>query len=200
MEESVQLWRDLGDKREMALATTHLGNSHSGCSERAKGRGLLEQSVAISRELDKWCLAKALWGLGDIALQQCDIIAAREADEECIDLCRELGDRLLMAHALRTQSVVMCAQGEPEKGRSLMEESLAINWELKDELGITDCLRILGVFAFYAGDYSAAAELLKATLKAYQQSGVKKMIAWALGYLGAVARRQGDEVRFSTTT
>ncbi len=89
----------------------------------------------------------------------------------------------------------MSAQGEPEKARSLLEESLAIGRELKDGFWIANCLRNLGHIAFWAGDYSAAACLWEATLEAYQQSGYKPAIGLALFLLGEVARRQSNEVR-----
>jgi len=195
MEESLQLWRELGDKRGLVRATISLGNSQGFRGERAKGRALLEQSVAMARELgDKWCLALALVWLGAIMLRQGEITAAREAEEEGIKLCREVGDRRIMAIALFHLGNVMTFQGEPEKHRLLHEECLAILRFFKDGRGIANSLRNLGHLDLSTGDYPAAAVSFKATLEAYRQSGFNKEIAIALFMLGEVASCQGDEV------
>jgi V8-like Glu-specific endopeptidase len=89
-----------------------------------------------------WCvMAVHAYGIG---WDEIDMIvtvrrvenAAREAEEECIELCLEMGDKVLLARSFFNLGFARCAQGEPEEGRSLLGKSLAICRESKDGLDI----------------------------------------------------------------
>ncbi len=91
LEESVAIWRELGDKRGLALALT-VWNSLGWVSLRegrvADARALIEEGVALWRALgDRWSLAWALLCLSS-AVRRDDPAAARPIAEESVALFR----------------------------------------------------------------------------------------------------------------
>jgi hypothetical protein len=87
--ESVALWRELGDRRALAHAMGWLG----GCSEYSRRIPLLEEAVALAREVgDPWVLGLALWHLAvNVNRFQPDPERVRMLAEESIVLLREVG-------------------------------------------------------------------------------------------------------------
>ena len=192
LEESVRLWRELRDKRGLALAAKELGVFHCRDGERAKGRDLLEESLILAREsTEKWCLASVLASRGETALQQGEVNIARQSEEECIRLSRDVGDRHLMAQALFVLARVATAQGDSGRQKALYEESLGLSREFKNGFGIADGLKNLATLAYNTGDFLAAQELSKGMVEVYQKLGYKPEIARALWFSGEVARCQG---------
>jgi predicted ATPase len=195
LEESVRIYRELGDKGGLALAIGHLGDHLLWTGEHARGRALAEQSVVMFRESgDRWGLACALAWLGDCANFQGEIIVAGEALEESIRLRREMGDGIRITFALGLLGSARRMQGEPEKARSLYEEGLIFAREASFPTEIASRLSNLAQLAFRVGDYSRVAELAKASVDKFEETGSQKpWIAEAQFLLGELARRQGDD-------
>jgi predicted ATPase/class 3 adenylate cyclase/DNA-binding XRE family transcriptional regulator len=192
LEESVAIWREVGDKRGLALSLSGLGIAMLYERRAGVARSFFEEGVAICRELnDKWRLAIALYGLG-AAVRRDNPAAARPIVEESVALLREAGDRANLAGALALLGVIARSEHDLVRAGALYEESLALSRELGNKAGISVALLDLGDVAQDQGDYHRAVTLYQQSLAFMQHLEMKERIAWCLVGLarvaGAVAR------------
>ena len=194
-QESLELFREAGERRGMALSLFWLGwlavmmrkDEVAACS-------LLEESLGLAREVgDKRTLAYVLFALGTMALDQADYSKARSLQEESLALRRELGNKQLIAWSLRALGRVLFAQGDDARAYALVEESLALCREIQDKISSAYALDLLGRFAFARGDATIARSLLEEGLALFRALGWQRKIAYALSSLAHVLTEQGDE-------
>jgi predicted ATPase/class 3 adenylate cyclase len=162
VEESVAIWREVGDKRGLALSLSYdRGLGWIALYERrvAEARALFEEGVTLWRELgDKWGLAFALWGLG-AAVWRDDLSTARPIVEESVALFRALGDRKGLAHALFQLGILAGMEANYTRASALYQEALAVGRELGDKELIVQGLGSSGGVAEAQGDYTRAMAL-----------------------------------------
>jgi predicted ATPase/transcriptional regulator with XRE-family HTH domain len=198
LEESVAIWRELGDKRGLALALTYTnGLGWVALYERrvAEARALFAEGVALWRELDdKWGLAKALWSLGAAARRD-DPAAARPIVEESVALFREVGDRLGLAYALWQLGIVARQEGDHTRAAALLEESLALDREVDAKGNVSYLLLCLGNVVLDQGDSERALALYRESLAVARQFEHKEGIAHCLVGIGGVASAVGQAER-----
>ncbi len=141
------------------MALFHLARAVYAQGDLARAHELLEESLAIHRELSyKEGIAYALRLTGQLAFQQSDDTTARPLLEESVAIFREVGDKGGSAKSLYRLASVVAFQGDDEAARALFEESLAILREVGDKEGIASCLEGL------AGVIAAQGEPVKAVL------------------------------------
>jgi predicted ATPase/DNA-binding XRE family transcriptional regulator len=126
VEESLRLWRELGDKwwtavtLELAALMTSVG------SEFEKSLGYLEEGVSLARELeDPWPLAACLIRFGDALKPRGESAKARPFLEEGVALARSIGDRSMLSEGLRELGSLYYVAGDLAAAMSLTEEALA---------------------------------------------------------------------------
>src|SRR5204863_1441752 len=94
---------------------------------------------------------------------------------------------------LRLLGLLHDIQGEPERARTLYEESLALRRELGNKSAIADSLRMLAHELFHSqGDPMAVRSLLEEGLALYRETGDKSGIGYCLGLSAQVALSQGE--------
>ena len=114
LEESLALYRELGDKEGIADSYALSGQLALSRGDVARARSLLQESVALSREMGlRWHAARSLLALARVEAAQGDSTTARALYEESLTLCREVGYTLGIALALEGLAGVVAAQGEP---------------------------------------------------------------------------------------
>jgi non-specific serine/threonine protein kinase len=193
LDESLEIYRELGNKNDIAIALNNLSLVAYAQSDYAPARTLLEESLAISRGSGfKRGIALTLSNLGNVTVSQGDHATARTLLEESLAIRRELGDQHSLAMALNSLGGVAYSQGDYSAALALLEESLVIRRELGDKNGIAGSLLTHGLVARYQGDYSAARALLEESLEIYRELGDKRGIGRTLNILGDVAYLQGD--------
>jgi predicted ATPase/DNA-binding SARP family transcriptional activator len=192
-EQSLAIWRELGDKQGIAASLRNLGNISTFQRDYEAARALYEESLAIRRELgDKQGIAISLGNLGNIAFNQGDYGTARALYEEALVILRELGHKGGIALALNNLGNVVQALGDYGAARALYEDGLAIRQELGHKQGIAVSLGNLGSIACDQGDYATARALYEQSLEIGREMGDKVTIAWSLCLSGNVAQAQGD--------
>jgi tetratricopeptide (TPR) repeat protein len=192
-EESLALFRELGDQRCIANLLNNLANIISQQSDYPAARGLFEESVSIRRAMgDRHGLAISLHGLGSVISCLGDHPGARALFEESLAIFRELGDRWYVASPLGSLGLVAERQGDSEAARTLYEESLAMYRETGDRHSIALRLCNLGWVAVHQGDYPAARTLFEESLAIRREMGDRWGIANSLQGLGSVICEQGD--------
>jgi len=198
-EESLALFRELGEKRGMAASLNGLGlivgQATRARNDYAVARALYEESLAIVRELgDIWGIAETLWDFARVAFYQGDYTTGYSLCEESLAIFRELGDRRRIAEILGSLVGYMAFyQGNYIAELTSIEESLAIMQELGDRRNSAKLLWFLGHAAFVQDDFAKARTFYEEALAILQELDIKWFIASCLDGLAEVALAQRQQ-------
>jgi predicted ATPase/class 3 adenylate cyclase/DNA-binding CsgD family transcriptional regulator len=196
LEESLALYRALGDKPGIAAVLRNMGELAWLDQEHVVRIALLEQSLALYRELnDKAGIAQLLKDLGNAAWSQGELARATGLLEESLALYRELNNKAGTAVTLTGLGVVARWHGAYARSAALLEQSLGLSRELGDKSNSALTILNMGHNALAQGEYTRAAALLEQSLGLAREVEGRTWIAWALRSLGTVAHRQGDNAR-----
>ncbi len=192
-EESVSIYRELGDKRGLAESLGYLGLSMYSQNDVAAGRTLLEESLALAREVgDPRILASALRNLGEFMSYYSDFKSARLCFEESAMLYRELKDNYALCGTLLDLVDVAVSEGNLTQAAALALESHALARELDNRPNIIRALRWLAITKGCQGDAGQAVALLEESLALAREHGHKWQIGNTVLTLGTIALHQGD--------
>ncbi|MFQ5654645.1 MAG: tetratricopeptide repeat protein [Planctomycetota bacterium] len=177
--------------RSRALNGAGILSQHLG--EYPKARSILEESLAISRELAHSVrIATCLNNLGNTALEQGALERARDLYEESLAEHRGGGEAGGVALALNNLGGGEEQRGDYAKASKHHEESLRIRRELGDRREIATSLRCLGVALGDHGEQERARPLFEESLTIFRELGDQHGIAWCLSGLGLLAEEQQD--------
>jgi len=155
--ESLAIYRELGDRRSAARPLNGLGLVSFGQGDFATARSFLEESLVIKRELaDASSISIALNNLGLVAHAQGDYTTARAYLEESLVIDRELKDKDAIATSLVNLGAVALDDGRFEEALPLFREGLTLFNEVGDTRGIADSLENLVGLAGHVGNFGRA--------------------------------------------
>ncbi|HET9494686.1 MAG TPA: tetratricopeptide repeat protein [Chloroflexia bacterium] len=205
IEESVSIWREVGDKRGLGHALHILGMATLQQGQPQMAHAIQLETVAVFRAAgDKLGLSLALPVLSNIMLALEDAGASdyhvgygrhRALLEEAIQLARETGGMWVLALQLRGLGLIALRQGEYAEARSLFQESLALHWEMGTKHEAAATVADLGQLAQLEGDLEAAAELYEKSLGLFRECADKHGMVNTMAAVGGVALRLGDTSR-----
>jgi tetratricopeptide (TPR) repeat protein len=125
LEESLRLWRELGDKWWTAVTLEQAGLLASMMDPRAS-LAYLEEGVSLARQVeDPYPLAVCLIRMGDALKPVGKAAEARPFLEEGVALARRIGDRSVLSEGLRELGSLYYLQGDFTTATRLTEEALA---------------------------------------------------------------------------
>jgi len=160
LEESVTLFREVGDTRGVAYA---LGSAAVlAITQEQYGRGIDYSGEAADLFLevgDKWGAAPMLGCSAVGWLNRGDHGRAKSLAEQGLRLCRETGDKHGTSIALCTLAGVAQAERNYERARDLFEEGLAVSVKLGNEADVVHCLEGLASVAAAGGSTVRGARL-----------------------------------------
>jgi predicted ATPase/class 3 adenylate cyclase len=192
LEESVALFRGLGDTAGIARSQLFLGIVAAYQGDSTRATALLEESLSFFRELgDTWGMARSLNNLGIVANSRRDQ-RAPALFEECLALSRESGDTRSIQMALHNLGYLAHRQGDHQRAGRLLQESLSLSRELGDKRGIARSLHNLGIVELERGDYARALALSQECLALFRELGDKRGILISLLTLKVMSARQGS--------
>jgi predicted ATPase/DNA-binding winged helix-turn-helix (wHTH) protein len=192
-EESLAIWRQLGERKGMATTLNNLGAVAWAQGDYASAKALNEECLAIMRELaDRNGIARSLCNLGTFAHDQQDDATARVLFEKSLAIGRELRDWRFIAAVLNNLGTVAHDQGDLPAARELYDESLVIARDLGDPGGIARSLHNLGSVANLQGDYRVARMLYQEGLMITRQLEDRGTIAPMLEELAEVVANLGS--------
>jgi predicted ATPase/class 3 adenylate cyclase len=194
--ESLEIYREVGDRQGIASALIKLGNAATEVGDSAAASGFLGEALAIWRELeDKRGIARALISLGWTALRSGVYHLANARLEEALALSRELGDTRRIGFELSGLGEVALRQGDFRRATGLVEESLELRRQLGNKWGVGVSLGILGLVAIRYGDWKRAIARLGESMEVRREIGDKSGCAWCLERLSEVAlgQRQAEK-------
>ena len=188
LEESLIMFRELGDTYGVAHALECLVVAKTRGSEYGRAAQLGEESLALYRELGhKWGIAMSLTNLGILAQEQGEYERATAHHSESLKLLRVLGDSLSVGYVLRLLGQSSLMQGQLERSAQFLEESQVLLSRLGDKPTLATTLCNLGETMLRQGDGARAAAVYKESLALAAQVGSKATVAGCLEGLGEVA-------------
>jgi len=193
-EESLALYRELGDHYGIAFSLYRLGNVAWVRGNIAEARSLTEAALALFREVDhREYVAYSLFSLALVASSQGKYARACALYEESVAIHRELGNKRGIAHSLSqlAQALFDC-QADQARVRSLVEECLALSKEVGFKEGIAAAQCLLGQLALSQSDLATAHTQVEQSVVLYKEMGHRHGTAESLAVLGKVLAVEGD--------
>ena len=134
-EESLTLWRELGDRAGIAFSLYQLGELARTTGNPTTARMRTEEALALWREVgDRGGIAWALLNLAWFVSDQGEYARAHALVEESLAMHRALGNKRGIARSLSFFAwVLFMSQGDPATARPLLEEGLVLFRELGDK-------------------------------------------------------------------
>jgi predicted ATPase/class 3 adenylate cyclase len=125
VEESLRMFRELGDKWWMAV-TLELKGLTMSMDENQATISYLEEGVSLARQVqDPWPLALCLVRLGDnLKVEGKDMAAARRFLEEGVAVARKTGDKGVLSEGLRELGSSYYGEGHLTAAAAAIEEAL----------------------------------------------------------------------------
>jgi predicted ATPase/class 3 adenylate cyclase len=195
-EESLALWREIGNLQGVATSLNNLGWVALMQGDYAVARTLSQEGLLLWREIgDQQGIATSLNNLGWVAEAQSDYAAARSLHQESLDLQQELGDKRGIAYSLTNLGWVEHKQGNYERATVLLEEALTLLQEVGAKQIIAFASAILAEVAHDQGEDGRAAVLIEQSMTLYRELGGESGIHIPLRIFGAITHAQGDTGR-----
>jgi tetratricopeptide (TPR) repeat protein len=151
-EESLSIYRDLGDRRGEAEATYNLGFAYLIAGDLGGAKELFERASEMYRELDDpVSLAHASSALAMVTYQEGDLEATGALVEEARTTFRAVGDLWGIALTAGQLAVLALKRGDYERCRAVSFESMEANERLGNSLGMAVSFQALAVIAIRLG-------------------------------------------------
>jgi tetratricopeptide (TPR) repeat protein len=193
LEEAVELAREVGDRRTLALALGRLawvriehGLDHQG------SEAFAEEALRIARELgDRWVLAETLNNVAG-AFAMASGPGAVELLEENLELRRAMGDVTGVADALNNLGWEAITGEDYATALEYLDESLALATRLEDRQHIALAQGNLGLVHLFGGDLQSADRLFRDNLRLCWEIGDRRIAQEGLSGLAGVAAVHRD--------
>jgi predicted ATPase len=191
-EESLALYRELGDRRGMAVALITLGLI---CytEDARRARAFYEEGAAALRELgSSRALAWACFHLSSACYSVGDYEPASAAGRECLALFEQFAEPMGIAACHDLQGEIALAQGDLASARRHFEKLRDYSLDLGSQPSIAGSDILLGDVELAEGDSDAAVALYEHGLTLAREANALVQVVRALTGLGFAALRRGD--------
>jgi predicted ATPase/DNA-binding CsgD family transcriptional regulator len=152
-----------------------------------EGRQWLEELLGAASE-NSAMRAAALHAIGELALRQGDLLAARAVFEASLELYRVLGDVHGEASTLERLGLSLAQRGGFDEGRVLIEAGLSRFRRLGDARATGWTLSSLGMLSMTAGNSDLGQTYLDEALELLRGAGDQFTLGYTLGIIGQAAR------------
>ena len=171
VEESLLMWRELGDKWWMAVALEHIGFMLLWEGDPQTSRARLEEGVSLGRQVeDPWPLAMCLIRLSG-ALALSDVAAAHRVREEGVTIARSVGDKSVLSQGLTGLAFLYVQEGDLAAAGRIAAEALSEARAIGTVTQIFLSLMGLAAISSLKGDQAAARGHCLALFELAQQTG-----------------------------
>ena len=192
-QESLAIWRELGDDARIASCLSDLGSVAQIRSDYATAEAMFAEALELGeRAGDAQQMGKALNGLGRQALHHGDLAMATEHYTESMDSFLKVGDLRQATLILGNLGVVAINSGDLALAEQRLAEHLDNALRLGDRKLTAGALTHLGLVAYQAENLDRAVGLHRQALDLGRQLGDRRLEVVALGNLGLVAARRRD--------
>ena len=192
LDEAIELWVELGDRRREARARNTLALVAFDEGRMAEALDHAEAGLAIRRELgDRPEIASALNTLGGIHHFRGELEAAADALGECLAIREELADAGGAAVCLANLALVDRDLGELDRAVERLEAALATRRRLGDGLREAVTLHNLGLVRLEQDRLAEARSAIETALALARELGDRVEVGDALSDLSHIARDEG---------
>ena len=160
-----------------------------------EGRRWLETALSACPSPEPSIQARALHGIGSMALEQGDRTLADRVLQDSLALRRGLNDKGGIAASLQGLAETALWERDYERAAMLCTESVALRREIDDKQGLATSLNISGLVETHRGDHERALALHEEGLAVARQAGDTWAIAVHLDNLGWATLGRGDHER-----
>jgi predicted ATPase/class 3 adenylate cyclase len=197
LDESLMIWRELGDKHGQATVLNNLawiaGNFHA-----RESRPLAEEALALMRELgDKRGTAVALHNLSWVSLMEGEIATAHSLTEQAMALRREAGDTRGAAYMQVNLADIEMLQGDYAAAKAHAEAGLATLRELGDRQIGAWAIQVIGRIANAEGRREEALANYEESHVLWVEVGNEDARGWNLADTAKVLAELGEIERAS---
>ena len=171
VEESLELWRELGDKWWMGTALEHIGFMLMWEGDLQTARARLEEGVSLARTVeDHWALAMCLSRLSG-AVAPADLVAAQHIREEAVAIARTVGDKSVLSQTLAGLAFIYAMSGKLADAERMAAEALAEARAIGTVVQIYLTLLGLAIIKGMQGDQPAARDFCLQIFALAHESG-----------------------------
>ena len=175
-----------------AKALCGLGEIAWNQSDMPSARRTYTEALEIWRELkDRWWIGFGVLCIGYVELNEDHLPAALELIGQSVILARELGDKSLLARALRGLGTVFM-QTDPAKAREALQESVALSRQIGDKLRLAYTLDALGKIAEAEQDTASAVALCGESVDLLREVSDRVNLAGPIHSLGQALLAEGE--------
>ena len=173
LEQSLEIARELGDKRRIAAALQPLGMACLGQGNMAAARAHLQEALTQARELgNDREIAAALSVLAQFLRVAGEPDAAEPLYEQGLELARELQDRQSIAIGLLNLAMVSIARGFNDRAKPMLHEVLVIAAEINSKRMGQNVLEVSTGLASLREEWELAARFYGAAEEQAEQTGL----------------------------
>jgi len=161
-----------------------------------RAQGLLEESLALSREADDNVgIAGSLLQLAGTAWGRGDYERGKKLLEEGITACREVGYTYRLPDFLLSLGFMLMLEGQYERGAALNEEAATLCREHGYKSGLQYVLDNLGWAALLQGDHERARSYYEESLMLCKELGNKVVASGSLEGMACLSATKGEASR-----
>ncbi len=180
-EDSLELFRKLGDQRGTAAALWMLGDVAAMKCDLITARARLEEARTLFEDLhDMWGLASVLERMVSVAVDGGDYARARSLGRQSLAMFREMGDIWSTARSLWILGFVLFSLGEMDEAGQFLDECLQSSRKIGDKRNATYSLTLLGSIALLRGELDKAGPFIDEGLAFAREIGDRRGLVWAL--------------------
>jgi predicted ATPase/DNA-binding SARP family transcriptional activator len=197
-EQSLALYRELGDRWGVARVLRHLGGQVLGSGGIFReGEVLVRESLAIWQSLgDQRGIARSRQALGTVVGLQGRLVDCERLMRQSLDAFQAVGDPVDAAEVFAILGFLLLFLGRPEEAHEHVNKSAAI----VKELGLRDWLaayafKTRGDVALWLGRYTQARHYAETGLALARSSGKHTLLAQCHRCLGMLEIVQGNDAR-----
>jgi predicted ATPase/DNA-binding XRE family transcriptional regulator len=195
-EETLALWRSLGDRRREAMALNNLGTEAQEQGDYVRAIAFYEESVAIKRDLgEPRTTAVSLGNLGDVLRDVGAFARAEALFVESRALYEQAGDRWGVAVAMTNLGDILRRRGDLAGAAQLHMESRALFQASQDHWGVAVALKNMADVACDRGELAEARALYGESLGLYRAIGNQLGTVWCLEGAACVAALSDEPAR-----
>ncbi len=196
LQESLEIWRKLGDKRGMAIVLNNLAWIACHRGDLAAAQTLSQEALDLHRQAgDQRGEAVALNNLSWVAYSRSDFAPALSLQEQSLALRRKIGDEKGVAFALSVLAQFEEPRGNYQQAISRLDESRRLNQRLNDEQGLAWNSTLLGNTLRKQGELERAAKSLEEGIAILKKIDNKWGTELGLYWLGIAAQELGHHQR-----
>lgn len=191
-DESLALYRELGDKAGVAWVLADTGRNAWNRADFADAVTACDESIATFRKIgDQRGLAWALLWRAGVAKDRGEFVEATALFEESIKAARSIGDASIAGNVYRLFGTLAHNTGDYERADAILRQSLALCQDGGDADGEHYTLACLARNALTLGDIAGAAAQLQVSESWFRQARQSNGLTDVLYQLGYIRHLQG---------